>query len=179
MGAGVSSYPDMGVIDMAHTGAPPKNIKHGRGGNADWTDVPDIRYDGPWTIDLPRKCGRRNWLDQVTAWWDEVKRMPHCVLWTATDWHFALETAYMKQMFWLDYQDGEMKSTAATEIRRREDQIGTTSEARRKLRIRYIDPETAALEPGTAEAEDDDTAGEQAEPGKVTSLASRRNRLTA
>jgi hypothetical protein len=167
----------MGVIKMALTGPPAKGIKHGRTASADWTDVDNVPYDGP-APELPKTCGRKRWHEQVTAWWVEIRRMPHCRLWTETDWRFALETAYMKQQFWLELADGDMKSTTATELRRREDQMGTTGEARRRLRIRYVDPavtdDVDGDDDGAVEVIEQDVAGGG---GKVTSLNSRRNRL--
>lgn len=163
---------------MAHRGPASKAVKHGRTQNADWTDVPDAPYTGP-SPDLPKLGGRKRWNDLVLQWWEQVRAMPHCSLWTPTDWHFAVETALMKQQFWADYAEGEMKSTAATEIRRREDQIGTTTEARRKLRIRYIetgDEDYAPEDDLDIEVTDQEVAA--SDGGTVTSLADRRARLT-
>jgi hypothetical protein len=107
--------------------------------------------------------------------------MPHCVSWTATDWQFAVETALLKHYFWTDAAGGEVKTTAATEIRRREDNMGTTEESRRKLRIRYVDVPDEEFE----DAEDDAAPPEvvhQRQAGgarPVTSLASRRARAVA
>ncbi len=127
---------------MAHTGPEAKLQKLGHSPSADWIEVADVPYDDGGARDLPKtSTGRRKWHPQVVEWWNEVRRMPHCAIWTDTDWRFALEVAYLKQQMWLDAEAGELKSTLATEIRRREDQIGTTAEARRKLRIRYVDPE--------------------------------------
>jgi hypothetical protein len=162
---------------MALSGRDPKPNKHGRTPTADWTDVPDRPYNGP-SPDLPRLSNRRKWREQVVEWWDEIRAMPHCGEWAATDWRFAIETAHMKQQFWIDMDNGDMRTTMATEIRRREDQMGTTGEARRKLRIRYVDPDSMAsyqdddYEPVV---EDIEQAGGQS---TVTSLESRRARLT-
>ncbi len=155
---------------MALTGPPAKPQKLGHSATADWTDVPDTPYDGPWPVELPKQCGRKKWHDMVLAWWEEVRRMPHCSTWADTDWRFALETAYMKQQLWSDYNDGQMKSTAWTELRRREDQMGYTVEARRKLRIRYVDPESQKRR----------QAGLPVNPadGNVVALEDRRSRLT-
>jgi hypothetical protein len=124
-------------MKMALRGPAAKAIKHGKTPNADWVDVPDAAYAGP-SPDLPKLANRRKWTDLVVQWWEQVRTMPHCVLWEPTDWQFAIETALMKDQFWREYADGEMKSTAATEIRRREAVLGTTAEARRQLRIRYV-----------------------------------------
>lgn len=161
---------------MAHNGPPAMGRKLGRTPNAEWTDVPNLPYQGP-SPNLPKLRGRQKWHELVEQWWENLRHMPHCITWTETDWQFALETALMKQQFWLDYQAGEMKTTAATEIRRREDQIGTTSEARRKLRIRYVD-----VAPDEVDLPEDDRPPvvqhiERAGGARpVTSLAERRQR---
>jgi hypothetical protein len=162
---------------MAHTGPEAKPQKLGHSPTADWIDVPDVPYDHQGRHELPKTAtGRRRWHPQVTEWWNEVRSMPHCALWTDTDWRFALETCYMKQQMWLDMDAGEMKSTLATEIRRREDQIGTTAEARRKLRIRYVDPEQAAKRQQQPMG-----APPAGQPGgtNVVPIADRRARLTS
>jgi len=61
--------------------------------------------------------------------------MPHCRLWTASDWEFAFDTAALKAKF----HESATASTA-TEIRNRERVLGVTAEYRRDLRIRYIPP---------------------------------------
>jgi hypothetical protein len=163
---------------MAHTGPPAKGNKHGRNPNAEWIDVPDVPFEGE-SPDLPKVRGKR-WPALVERWWSNLRRMPHCVLWTATDWDFAIETAFLKLAFWTEFGAGEVKSTLATEIRRREDMLGVTGEARRKLRIRYVDPGAPVeavdeVDDGLVVEEVDAAAG----PGTVTPLSSRRRRLTA
>lgn len=162
---------------MTHRGPAPQRVKLGHTANADWTDVPDVPYEGP-SLDLPKSPGnRRKWFDPVVAWWQQVRRMPHCGLWSPTDWLFALETAYMKQQYWNDYANGELHSTLATEIRRREDQMGCTREALRKLRIRYVPAEApgGVVPPPRPEPvqQNDESNGD----GVVRSLADRRRRL--
>jgi hypothetical protein len=117
----------------------------------------------------------------VEQWWAQIREMPHCVLWRAVDWTFAVETAFMKQTYWKLSEAGEATTTMAVEIRRREDQMGTTLEALRKLRIRYVaDP--SAVEDDVDEPEPDIEVTEVAEAGTsgatVTPLSTRRARLT-
>ncbi len=165
---------------MAHPGPLSKSVRHGHSKNAEWTDVVAVAYEGPWP-ELPRLPGRRRWNELVLQWWEQVRAMPHCALWTPTDWLFCIETAFMKQQFWVDYADGKLQSTTATEIRRREDQMGTTAEARRKLRIRYV-PAASDGDDLVGRDESDVVVLEQDEVGPgsatVTPLASRRARLT-
>lgn len=61
--------------------------------------------------------------------------MPHCCLWTAADWQFAFDTALVAARF----HGGDVK--AAYELRAREKVMGTTLDARRDLRIRYMEPQ--------------------------------------
>lgn len=163
---------------MAHPGPAAKANKIGRTPAAEWLEVVDVPFGGP-SPDLPKLSGRKKWSELVTQWWEQVRVMPHCVLWAAGDWQFAIETALMKEAFWREYSEGEMKSTMATEIRRRESMMGTTVEARRQLRIRYSQPVDSG---GEDESSPEAQVVEQAETGgsvaTVTPLADRRARLT-
>lgn len=109
----------------------------------DWVDVPDVPFEGPWPVELPdsrtiitSEGPLENPLQPVTrGWWETLKRMPHCVLWTHSDWQFALTSAIVCDAAVLGI------ASAMTELRAREKVMGTTIEARMALRIRYIDPE--------------------------------------
>lgn len=59
--------------------------------------------------------------------------MPHCRLWTESDWEFALETAMVADALFYG------RTSAATELRQREKVLGTTVDSRRDLRIRYVE----------------------------------------
>jgi hypothetical protein len=168
---------------MARPGPTQLSRRLGHSANAEWTEVPNRPYEGA-SPDLPRLPNRAKYHPLVVTWWDMVRQMPHCVTWSPTDWQYAVETGLLKHFFWVDAAGGEVKTTAATEIRRREDNMGTTEEARRKLRIRYVDV------PEEEDELDDDTDGGGEQPqvmhqrragtGRpVTSLASRRARALA
>lgn len=161
---------------MAVRGPSPKVNKHGRTPSTagDWTDVPDRPYDGP-SPNLPVLPRRKKWHVMVEQWWDQVRHMPHCSTWRPTDWTYAIETALMKQGYWDAYDKGTAVTTAAVDIRRREDQMGTTQEALRKLRIRYVDPDLVAGEDDEDAMEFEPAAGA---PSNVTSLTDRLARLT-
>jgi hypothetical protein len=89
-------------------GAKPKENKHGRTPTVhEWIEVPNRPYRGK-TASLPDKRtvgyvdGKPVTLAlhaQTRAWWRDLCSMPHCVLWTATDWRFAVETALVADMF--------------------------------------------------------------------------------
>jgi hypothetical protein len=140
---------------MARTGPAPKAQKHGHGG-AGFINVDNRPYTGPGSErELPNMPGM-DWFPQVEVWYETLRQMPHCVLWQASDWLFLLETAVLKQNFYSELFGGTVHASMAAELRRREDQMGTTIEARRKLGIAYIDP-----------ADEDDEATET-EPAAVT-----------
>lgn len=108
---------------------------------AEWTSVPNVPYTGPVPVELPetKRIMAKNGpidvplLDATHDWWEALCRMPHCVLWEESDWHFALVTAIIA-----DAALGGI-SSAATELRTREKVLGTTVDFRRGLRIRYVD----------------------------------------
>jgi hypothetical protein len=77
----------------------------------------------------------QEWPAETRRWWTTVCRQPHCVLWSASDWEFALGTALVAATF----HSGDVR--AAAELRQRERILGTTTDARRDLRIRYVEPE--------------------------------------
>lgn len=97
------------------------------------------------------------WPSKTLAWWESVAHMPHCVLWSEADWQFALDTALVAAAF----HAGDVR--VANELRQREKVLGTTADARRDMRIRYVNPvaESVSLSP------------------VVTDIASRRSRLSS
>lgn len=124
---------------MAKTGPAPKVVKHGHGGG-EWQDVPDAPYTGPGSErDLPEIPGLP-WYETTVAWWMTVQRMPHCRLWTESDWHFALMSAMVVNQMYGELYGGALPVNLVSEIRQREALIGMTMEQRRKLGIRYVDP---------------------------------------
>lgn len=167
---------------MARPGPAGKNLKHGHS-NVSWTEVDDEPYTGP-SPDLPKLTRRKKWHALVEQWWEIVRHMPHAALWTPSDWQFGLELALLKNAYWEMFDEGEATAAQATEIRRREEQLGTTAEARRKLLIRYV--EVRPDEPvGEAEynlnvvEETGDEPASREHSATVTPLADRRLRLTS
>lgn len=139
---------------MARTGPAPKAVKHGHSG-ADFVDVPDLPYVGPGSDrDLPDIPGLP-WYETTVAWWNVVRRMPHCRLWTEADWLFAIEAAVLKNQIWGEIFGGALPANLIGEERQRLALLGMTMEHRRKLGIRYVDPaqfpeELAAQTPAPA-----------------------------
>ncbi|HEX6685752.1 MAG TPA: hypothetical protein VF062_23455 [Candidatus Limnocylindrales bacterium] len=131
---------------MAVVGRKPKSDKERRNRVApvhDWAEVEDIPYTGerprlPQRFRTDPETGtsvRVSWPARTKGWWDIVSRMPHCRLWSASDWEFAIETAEVHARF--------AEGTNATELRIRQKLLGTTADARRDLRIKYVQPKTA------------------------------------
>lgn len=98
----------------------------------DWTEVVDQPFAGAPKLPKTQPNGMA-WPSWTKRWWGVVSTMPHCTLWTDSDWEFAFDTAALKAVF-------HMSSTnaMATEIRNREKVLGTTADYRRDLRIRYV-----------------------------------------
>ncbi len=99
----------------------------------DWTEVPDVPFDGGPELPEVRVNGdpwRRRTRDKWVSW----SSMPHCVLWGPAEWDFALDAIELAAQF----HSGDSK--VATELRNREKVLGTTMDYRRDLRIRYVAP---------------------------------------
>jgi hypothetical protein len=95
-----------------------------------------------------------SWPAETRRWWKAISRMPHCVLWDESDWQFALDTAVLVAAF----HTGDLR--LAGEIRAREKVLGTTGDARRDLRIRYVDPNAGEVD--------------EVDKGSVTAMADYR-----
>ena len=131
----------------------------------DWIDVEDKSFRGKPPVALPDS--RRiititgpldiPLLSLTTDWWKTVSSMPHCRLWKQSDWVFALETALVAD------QAFSGTVSAFAELRMRSKVLGTTADARRDLRIRYV-TEVGQTKPSG---------------GNVVELDPRRNRLLA
>lgn len=109
----------------------------------DWTTVPNKPYTGPRPeLPLTRQVMVKNGEVEIVPieertrqWWQVISSMPHCILWTDSDWVFALDTA----MVHAAAVYGSV--TANSELRQRERILGVTMDARRDLRIKYVDDE--------------------------------------
>jgi hypothetical protein len=88
------------------------------------------------------------WPQETKKWWRVISQMPHCVMWTAGDWQFALDTAMVAAAF----HAGDVR--VANELRQREKIMGTTGDARRDLRIRYVESADESADPAVVTAMD-------------------------
>lgn len=122
---------------MAVTGRKPKpegQKVHRNPPTHEWTEV----IDEPFAGEVPELPDSIGWPAGTRRWWGVICRMPHCILWSEADWQFALDTALIAKAF----HEGDMRT--ATELRQREKVLGTTGDARRDLRIRYVKRPEAA-----------------------------------
>lgn len=137
---------------MAIRGPKPKNSSrlHRESRAQGWQDVENVPYAGrvpslPRTRVIMGKDGRPGApvpLHKLTRdWWKAITAMPHCALWSPSDWSFARTTALVADMAYRG------NVSAATELRNRERIMGTTSGARRDLRINYVDPAPVSAVP--------------------------------
>jgi len=109
----------------------------------DWTDVPNTLFAGvvpalPEVREIANKAGDitvHPIPPQTLTWYTAVTTMPHCVLWSPSDWAFCLDTALIHA------QAVTGVVSAMSELRQREKIMGTTVDSRRDLRIRYVEPE--------------------------------------
>ena len=93
----------------------------------DWIEVQDTAFLGA----PPVPNGR--WPKATLEWWADVSTMPHCTLWTKSDWRFCIDTMRVVAAF----HRGD--AARAAEVRLREALLGVTADARRDLRIRYVE----------------------------------------
>lgn len=96
----------------------------------DWVELADVPFVG--APRLPARGARRRWPTATRRWWAALSTMPHCVLWTESDWAYAFDTAELHARF--------VEGGDSAQVRMREKVLGTTVDARRDLRIRYLAP---------------------------------------
>lgn len=112
-----------------------------------FTEVPNIPFTGGPR--LPKRCGGKPWPPEITYWWNAWTTMPHCILWSASDWVYVRECIEVCAKF-IENVDAK----TAAELRVRQKILGTTMDYRRDLRIRYVDPPDAADQPTVARLDD-------------------------
>jgi|SRR6478752_5720767 len=109
-------------------------------------DVPNVPFAGGPDLEPRAASGPEMWAEAgvipaegwpmaTLSWWRVIRAMPHAVLWSEADWQFAQATAEVHARFaegWKGYTGGE--------LRQREKLLGVYMDARRDLRIKYVDP---------------------------------------
>jgi hypothetical protein len=147
---------------MPVAGAKPKadrsQVRHRIPPTHEWTDVENVPFAGAPKLRDRATTGvsvmdvgaanSGDWPEATLAWWRDVSTLPHAKLWGPTDWRFAMDTAEIHARTmeaWRGY--------TGTELRNREKIIGMTGDARRDLRIRYVEPKNVDAEAAAAEAD--------------------------
>jgi hypothetical protein len=113
----------------------------------EWREVENVEHDGPALgprpVDLQTGAERprhipldAGWPEATLDWWEAVRTMPHAVLWTRAEWRTARDAAETHARF----VEGWKGCSSGSELRQREKQLGMTHDARRDLRIRYVEP---------------------------------------
>lgn len=116
-------------------------VRHRGKSEKTWRTVEDTPYlEGRERELPPLPRGKGLWHARTRAWWDSVRTMPHCRLWSESDWEFAAATALVFQAFWLG---GDVKMEAP--LRMRERLMGCTEESRVAGGIKYLAPDEAPL----------------------------------
>lgn len=136
-----------------HAGRKPKEdrsqVRH-RIAVLDWDDIPDVPFNGPKLPIRYRfvdgKETRVAWPTATKRWWEKIRTMPHAKRWAPTDWEAAFTTAEGHARF----IEGK---GSLVELRARERRMGTTEDARRDMRIRYVAPSIATQKEEAAQVE--------------------------
>lgn len=152
---------------MAIRGRKPKpdDQKVNRNEVIGWVEVPDRPFEPQeeHALGPHPEGGRTRWKPATAQWYDVISRMPHCILWAPEHWQFARSTALVYDR-WI-----RGDNSRAGELRQREAKLGTTWDARRDLRIRYVNPKAGHLV-----TNDDET--EEANTTAVTDFAAAQRR---
>jgi hypothetical protein len=109
----------------------------------EWQNVENVPFDGPALGDRPAALREvpdgvdvTTWPQATLDWWEDVRTMPHAILWTRADWAVARSAAEAHARF----VEGWRGCASGAELRAREKQLGMYADARRDLRIRYVEP---------------------------------------
>jgi hypothetical protein len=104
----------------------------------EWAEVADVAFKGG--PPCPQRKGPDCWPTGIRERWKVWASMPHCVLWSAADWTFAVDSLHIAARAFETQSDPKWY----TELRNREKVMGTTHDYRRALRIRYVEPQASS-----------------------------------
>jgi hypothetical protein len=99
--------------------------------------------DEPFTGKVPR-LPKRDWDPATLDWYKVWSKSPQAHMFTATDWQFLIETAYLADAFFTG------NVTIASELRLRMAKFGATPEDRARLRLQFIPKEEEDPKPTLA-----------------------------
>lgn len=141
---------------MAGMGPPPKDPGKRHRRNADPT--PETKVVRTGKVEPPVLPVELAAHPEVSQWWQTWADSPQAETFTATDWQFLYDTAFIAHAF---YQ-GDLKQ--APEFRLRVAKFGATPEDRLRLRLSIETPGSGqAVKPG----------------GNITNIGDRRKRMTS
>ncbi len=127
---------------MAIKGRKPKpngQVRHRVPPVHDWVEVANVPFTAAPKLPSRTPTGV-SWLPTVRRWYKSVSTMPHASMWIGSDWEFVFDTAWCLQA--LHRGDTRM----AAEVRARGKVLGTTADARRDQRIRYVSADAGATD---------------------------------
>ena len=78
------------------------------------------------------RCPVKNPLAPTKRWWAMISTMPHCINWREGEWEYARASAVIHDAF------TRGRVTLSKTLHDRERVMGTTEDARRALKIRYV-----------------------------------------
>jgi hypothetical protein len=135
---------------MSIVGRVPKDEDERINRNAPAFSPTEIKADGKLRgtplPPLPMIRGvKQEWCKATKKWWDDYRRSPQAKLMQVTDWNVLYAAALVHNIIWSD-RNKEISYPALnlllSELRRREDAVGGTFEARAKLRITVLTEQT-------------------------------------
>jgi len=133
---------------MPVSGAKPKadrsQVRHRVPAAHDWSEIENAPFAGaPPLRDRETQVSWADagvvpaggWPESTLMWWKAISTMPHAATWAESDWVFAMDTAEIHARTmeaWRGYTGAQLTT--------REKVLGVTADARRDLRIRYVEP---------------------------------------
>lgn len=106
--------------------------------NVPFEDAPELPERTPLAIieDGVQMWINREWPKETLRKWRAWSQMPHCALWTESDWEYLFDCLEIDAA----WKENTSRVGLGTELRTREQRLGITAEDRRNLRIRYVEP---------------------------------------
>lgn len=119
---------------MAGHGPPPKDpATRARGKRSDVIPLRVITQSQ--VAEQPLLPADFDWHPQTIIWWHKLRESPMSRDYTTLDWQYLLDTAFIHTKFW----EGDMK--AASELRLRAANFGSTPADRARLRVQIVTAE--------------------------------------
>lgn len=111
----------------------------------EWIEVPNVPNENAPKIP-------RDWPRATQVWFNIIRKLPHTAIWGKDDWLFLFDSALVH----IEFNRRPWDTKQAVELRRRTALMGVGFDARRNLKIRYIDVDTKAIVEDDDYGEDED-----------------------